>query len=708
MPSTPFGAWTRALALWVLALLPALAWCVPAAPADAREAMLAVTTTTRPTLDPETLADPAGRIEVLDDATRNLDIAQVMALPASRWQAQTSGHLGLGYGTGARWVRLRLHNSGGDDRDRLLTVDVPHVDWIDAYVLDGDRVIEAWHTGNLRPFATRPVDHRAYAFPLRVPARETRDAVLRLDMRDGVYPRIRLEIKDRPRFDAERQVQQLGWGMLFGAMLAMLGYNLLLFLSTGVRSFLLYAVYLGAYAIFSFSYFGGFGFQWLWPEHPAWNRMFDVAVPALLFVAATAFVADCLSTRQRAPRTHRALVAATAATQIFTVVELTGWVFPSLTTGDVARIVTASFIVASSALTMLYVAVGLVVMRGGYRPARFFVLAWIFPVLGILVHRLVRVPGLLPANALTENSIIVGSTIEFLLLALTLADRFKSLKDEALAAERRVVEAQRADAVRLEEKVRERTSELDRAMTQIERSLQLERRAREEQREFLGAVSHDLRTPLALISTIAQNLKLDAEPGDDLTGQRYDRILKASERMSGLLDDYLDEERFELLREPSQPVPTDLGAMLEQTAAAARVLAEGHVVRVAVDGLPPVFRCDPELTQLALRNLADNAVKHTPPGTTVILRGTPADAGSRHGVRLEVIDDGPGIRPRELERLFKPGSRGHEWPQRSGKGMGLVLARRHVERQGGTLTVASTPGAGCCFTIWLPVPPDGL
>jgi signal transduction histidine kinase len=97
-------------------------------------------------------------------------------------------------------------------------------------------------------------------------------------------------------------------------------------------------------------------------------------------------------------------------------------------------------------------------------------------------------------------------------------------------------------------------------------------------------------------------------------------------------------------------------------------------------------------------NLTDNAMKYTPPGTRVVLRG----GRDSSGLWLAVEDEGPGLSSMELERVFKPHNRGPDTVGRPGQGMGLPLARRLIERQGGTLTATSAPGQGCCFRIWLP------
>jgi signal transduction histidine kinase len=146
--------------------------------------------------------------------------------------------------------------------------------------------------------------------------------------------------------------------------------------------------------------------------------------------------------------------------------------------------------------------------------------------------------------------------------------------------------------------------------------------------------------------------------------------------------------------------PCDLSNLLESAAKGARLLARGHDLSVEVVTVPMIHGCDLSLTRLALANLADNLVKHTPPGSAVAFRG----GGDRHGFWLEVADNGPGMDAEAIKRVFEPGYRLDESVPGTGHGLALALAlaRQMIEIQGGTLTGKSQPGQGSRFRIWLP------
>jgi signal transduction histidine kinase len=643
---------------------------------------------------------PAPQLEILEDPTRQLDVAAVLTRSATHWQPQRQDVLRFGFSNSAWWVRLNLRGDTAQSQDLVLELASPRQDFLDFYLIRAGQVIASHVTGDQRPFASRPLDFHNFAFPIELPAGEFRQVLLRLDTRDGVYAPQPLRLWEVNAFFAISQRAGLLWGGYYGAILALLVYYLLLFASTRDRNFLFYSLYLGGFALWSFGFLGGYGYQFLWPDQPGWNNQFDILIPALVYITATLFVTRYLDTRQRTPVLHRLLWGLTAVLQIAPLLMMGQTGAPGWTPAIVRA--TDFFIVISSLLVLLYLGAGLVALRRGFTPARYFVLAWSFLILGGLIQQLARLPGVIPINALTANSIAVGSTLEFLLLALALGDRFNRLKDENLAMERRAREVHAAHAATLEIKVQERTRELHAAMDQVKVALDQERRAQAEQQAFLATLSHELRTPLTVIDTVAQNLELDAVDADQQTQGRYAKILQATARLSGLLDGYLDQERFSLLRHGVKPVLCDPRALLADAVEAARLLSNRHRLRVEVLDLPEFILCEPRLTRLALRNLADNAVKYTPSGTEVIVRGRRAGRRVDDGVWLEVVDLGPGIPAAEVDRLFDPQVRAPNPGRTGGSGMGLSLARRMIQTQGGTLTAISAPGHGSCFRIWLP------
>lgn len=640
------------------------------------------------------LRDLSRYVDFLEDPDGRMDSETVRHLDDEAWSQTNERALQLGYSTSVWWVRFNVINSGTMPAIRILEADWPLLNYLDAHVYENGREIATVLTGDQRPFVNRPLQTRTYAIPLKVPPGTQQTILLRLAMRSGIFYAVPLRLWKELDFQDSLQRSTLIQGAYLGAILALLLYNALLFLSTRDNIFLLYSAYLTVFSLW-YCGFRGYGMQYFWQDAARFNLQFNLLIPAYAHGLTTLFVVRYLETRERLPFLHKIIL-------IVTALALSVMPFSVLNQFDhhFSIVWPAYFYTGmSNLLILLYLVAGVWLVYRQYRPARFFVIAWICLMAGIMTYRLTEFPGFnIGEHPLIENSISLGSALEFLLLALALGDRFNQLREEKLQVEQEAYRLQVNYSNDLTEQVECRTNELKKTTYQLRQVLDAERKAQEEQKQFLATVSHELRTPLTVIDIVTQNLEMDEDKTTAAERRsRYDKILRATRRLSSLLDNSLDENRFSMLRRGPQSVMVDLRQLLEDAATSARVLADGHTLVVETHNLPDSFLCDPDLTRLALRSLADNAVKYTPPGTAVVLSGEANDAG----VSLCVRDEGVGLSITALERFFLPGQRGQD-TSKFGRGMGLPLARRMIETQGGTLTATSQPGKGSLFRIWLP------
>jgi signal transduction histidine kinase len=219
-------------------------------------------------------------------------------------------------------------------------------------------------------------------------------------------------------------------------------------------------------------------------------------------------------------------------------------------------------------------------------------------------------------------------------------------------------------------------------------------------KDFVANVSHDLRTPLTIISGFSQAL-LDraAEPDDAGTV-----IHEEAEKMERLVEDLLQLTRLEsglmhLDRRPIEP-----RAFLDGIAARVSHAAAGRripTLQVSVDDGLPALDADPVQLERALQNLIGNAVDYTPPSGTVTLAAQAADRG---WVEISVSDTGSGIAPDDLPRVFERFYRSDRSRERGHghSGLGLAIVREIVEAHGGQVAVESEPGQGTSFRLTVP------
>jgi two-component system sensor histidine kinase KdpD len=216
---------------------------------------------------------------------------------------------------------------------------------------------------------------------------------------------------------------------------------------------------------------------------------------------------------------------------------------------------------------------------------------------------------------------------------------------------------------------------------------------------LLASISHDLRTPLAVITGASSALndssvKLDAEARAQLA-RSID--VKAHE-MSELISNVLDLMRFETgevhLRRDWETVDDLVGTALARLAGP--LIDRTVDVNIPAD-LPEVYVDAPLVTQV-LVNLLENAGKHTPPGTRISVSAD-LDGAS---VDVAVEDSGPGLPPGDPERLFAKFQRGREESNTGGAGLGLAICRAVVNAHGGRIRASQRPGGGARFAFTLP------
>jgi two-component system sensor histidine kinase KdpD len=220
---------------------------------------------------------------------------------------------------------------------------------------------------------------------------------------------------------------------------------------------------------------------------------------------------------------------------------------------------------------------------------------------------------------------------------------------------------------------------------------------------LLTSISHDLKTPLAAILGAAGALTdLSGSLGDKAKADLLATILDESERLNRFIANLLDMTRLEAgsfkpntaLHDVSDVVAT----ALRRTS---KLLAE-HKVELDMPADLPMLELDPVLFEQVLVNVVDNAAKYAPPGST--LRIWCWQEGDK--IKVQAIDEGSGIPPDELERIFDKFHRAQKGDQvRAGTGLGLAISRGFVEAMGGSITAANrTDRSGAIFTITLPIP----
>ncbi len=607
----------------------------------------------------------AGHLQRLDDPAGAMDAAQAGAAPG--W-APLPGNLNAGYTSTTVWLRLRL--DAAQPGPWMLQLGNAILDDVRMYVQapDGSGWRPIGHSGEDVPRSLWPVDSRSPAMQLELAQAGEYTVLVRLATRNAL--KTRLEIWQRLAFDNHSRREGLLFGLYFGFYLLLICLHALFWHFTRAPLSGLFVAYLGT-CVSNEALSLGLVQQITGMSGAVSDRLLGTGIACVMAIALHLSSGQLLLAQQF-PRTARALALGSTAASALAVLAVQ---LGHYSAG------TVPIQVLSLALIGVFTGMALALLRRGHRPARFFLMVFGSFYASVLITY-ARNLGWLPVNAFTENISAIGTMLHMVLLSLWIVGGYER--------QRRARERQR---MQLEAELAQRQQRED----ELLHTLELERRVREEQRDFVAMVSHEFRTPLAVITTSAQQLgrNLDAPP--DKTLARSRNIRTAAQRLLALVDDCLADDRMAEPHTTPQRAPCDLHALIDELR---QDFAPGRIACTHGQGTRQLAT-DAALLRIALRNLLANADRHAPEGSTVRVETRLDEAR----LRIAVSHPAAAIPPEEQPHLFARYWRGSGAQHRPGAGLGLYLVRRIAEKLEGSVALASAGGdAPVSFQLELPAP----
>ncbi|RHW22253.1 GGDEF domain-containing protein [Pseudomonas jilinensis] len=406
----------------------------------------------------ESRIDLKAHIRYLRDS-ENLDHSQALTQLEHFRSITERRDINFGYTRDTVWLALSLSSQAQHSTDWVLELSYPSLDQIHFYSYGPDG-LETQLAGDVPRYAERDFPHRTPIFKLRLEPGEQR--LVLLQVRSEGSMTLDGSLWQAEAFRLQSNTNYVILAIYFGMLLALGGYNLLLFLVLRERSFLLYVLFVFSFAAGAMA-INGLGPHYLWPNSgELGNRILPVSI-ILAATIALLFAQAFLNTAQWAPRWHQVLtIAATLAASI-TLLNLVVPVQTALQLMSMAGLLVSALLFACGLSCMLQRVPG----------AGIFVLAWLMLLIGASMLAL-RNFGLIPSNFVTVYAMQVGSALEMLLLSLGLAARFNELKRQkelaqssALAAQKQVVKALQQQERVLEQRVAERTQALEAANARL-------------------------------------------------------------------------------------------------------------------------------------------------------------------------------------------------------------------------------------------------
>ncbi|WP_426563341.1 7TM diverse intracellular signaling domain-containing protein [Dapis sp. BLCC M172] len=688
-------------------------------------------------------------LEIFEDKTRELTIEDVVN---QEFTPNNKNIPNLGIKKSAIWVRFRVKNQASLTQKWILSLNNARTSRVDFYAYQGEKKgFKIIKTGRYLPFSMREFNHRFFLFSLHFTEDNEQTIYLRLTSKTGLA--IPLNIYSVETFFQEDQKTILFLGIGYGIILIMIGYNLFLFISLKDKSYLYFVLFLTGYFGFKLCR-DGIGHQLLWPNFP--NHFEIQAFPVLLiFFFLIKLTQSLLITKKYLPKMDRFLFIISLVLVVTIIVSIpTKWNY-------IIQLYNSIFI------RVIILIIALIRWRQGYKPAKYFLLAMFFPIVGIILVNLSSL-GFIPHNIHINKIWDLFYSLPTLLFSFALADRINLIQDEREKAQNEALKNAQLNQklikeqnIVLEKKVEERTEQLSIAKQKAEV-------ANQAKSTFIANMSHELRTPLNAVLGFSQIMMrsqtLSKEDKENTT-----IIYKSGSYLLTLINNILDLSKIEAGKMTLNPNSFDLYSFLNELEDLLYLTAENQGLTLIFDyqdNLPQYIYTDEIKLRQVLINLINNGIKFTTEGGVYLTVGSQKQSsynlllekvesneesplnlslkkvengenneesplnlsferGESYGkaferresyekafergenkatIIFEVRDTGAGIAQEEMSKLFEAFAQTQTGTNsQEGTGLGLPISRKFVNLMGGDITVKSQIGKGTTFRFEIEV-----
>lgn len=589
------------------------------------------------------------------DQSKSLDFDTLRRLPSETAFTLKGGAAGFGFSRNAHWFRFELHNAQPQPLKRLLVLEPTWLDRIEGRIIGPAGSITAFEGGDRMMFAQRAFWHPKNVYELTLePGLST--VLVRVETRDPFVVTMTLW-EERAFFGADSNYR-LYLGFIYGALIAMIVYNLFLCATIRDRIYGYYALYVGTFVAMNFTY-SGLSFAHLWPALPEWGNWAHSVLIFVFTFAGLLFAAVFLDTKNRLPKLHKLLLGYGAF--IVAVSVVTAWV------GYSCHVAAAVLLVIPYSVFVF--SLGLYAWIKGNRSARFFVLGTTAGLAGAAITSM-TVSSLLPFHFLTYRAADIGMVLDALFLSMALADRYKGFKKES-------------ELLRIKDAQRE--------------AIMLKQHQQAVLGGLIGAIAHQMKQPLSVISVASQSL-CEGVRANDLTPKELEESETAIQKSVIFMDQTIDQFK-NYFRPDKTKKRFNLSNLLHETLGLLGDQLRAHRIGISVEcaaGLT-LKSHENELQQVIL-NLVSNAVDVLCERAVAAPKITVEAAQKEGKVQISISDNGGGIGPEALGRLFELffTTKGDK-----GTGIGLHLSKMLVTESLGGEIRAENSGAGARFTITL-------
>ncbi|MCB1191507.1 MAG: sensor histidine kinase [Leptospiraceae bacterium] len=644
-------------------------------------------------LSDETDSVSIGRlISFYEDKTGDLRIADVKKPEfESKFKVSDQENPNFGLTNSSYWVKILLINTSKTKKKYILESGFPLIDSIELYYPNGDTQKRGYNN----PLIEKGINYQNI-FYLFLESEQTYTYYINIKSKTPIqFP---ITIYTPTAFTEKSKTKFLTWGMFFGMIFIMGVYNFFLFIGIRDINYLYYVIIVMIVGIIM-SFYTGILNQYLWNK-PNWRWLQNRDLIPIFFGISQVFVIkfsqSFLKTKSGLPRFHRMLSTLMGIAIIIIVVSF-----------FYGRVILRTFTILSLLISASVLLISVLRILQGYRVAKYFLFAWSFSLVGVIINVLENL-GFLPTLMITHYSASIGTAFQVILLSLALIDRFNILKQERAKAKDELFEYQKDINEKLEFQVQKRTAEIEKQKKKIQfqaETLEIFNdkliKLDEFKQNMSGMIVHDLKNPLNAIINLPES--------DPLTSLQ--QVKHIGKHMLNMVLNILDVNKYEenvmivdksiySIFSLSQNAINEIEFLAKQK----NIAIYNNITSVAE------ILGDQEILVRVFINLLTNAIKYTPNNgmitlTSKIMAKSEMSVNQDSKIIVYVEDTGEGIPEDKLDLVFdKFGQvQAHKSGSVRSTGLGLTFCKMAVETHGGEIGVKSRLNVGTTFWFSLPL-----
>jgi signal transduction histidine kinase len=674
------------------------------------------------------------QVDVLADSLSTYTINEVSQ--SNHFSRSTDKVPNLGHSFTTAWFRISFKNVS-EANNLFIEIENPLLEATTLY-LPSSNGFDSITIRKNEGFRSRPFPSSNFQFRLTAP----RDSLITCYLRvvSNTQLQVPINLSSREELFYSNQNKELLTAIYIGIMMVMFLYNLFVYLSVRDRSYLYYILYILSVTLVQLN-IKGFGYKYLWPGAPLFEKYAVYIFPSLTAFTSIAFIRHFLRTKEFTPRLHKGFWIFVVAYICTLAGAFAGFERTSYNFLNINALPLALYMIG----TALYIW-----RKFQFKPAFYFLVAWTIFLVGIICFVLKDV-GVFPYNLMTVSFIQIGSAIEAVLLSFALADKINSLKkekEESQAEALRIAQVNeriiREQNVVLEARVNERTMELKTSNDDLNSAMTTLKEAQaqlveSEKMASLGqltaGIAHEINNPINFVTSNIKPLRRDLDMLVDLFNQveaiglsadsQGDKQTKVNQLKEEYDFDYLKTEiNFLLdgiadgsnrtaeivkgLRIFSRLDEDDLkyaslSEGLDSTLVIVNNLMNSRVEVVRHYGDLPMVECYPGKLNQVFLNIITNAIHaikavHGDAPGGVLTLSTETDGQYAY---VKIRDNGTGMSEATKHRLFEPFFTTKDVGE--GTGLGLSIAYKTIQKHHAFILVDTKEGEGTEFTIKLPL-----